>query len=188
MGGIQNYETRLKNQQNIKRNRRVVNRSYPKGYDVRLNTRSTIHTCREEATSMICSMWVPGKIVPGDKPEHKYQCEGKSRNTELIVQGTVWHGTLLYQQVLNTTVWEQDTIRVYGTVPYIFGENNIILKIHGTYPSRGFIQGMYRQAGKTEQYYVRSITSTVTTYWEHQNMKYGVQILIRQTTRNIGVR
>ena len=40
-------EPRLKNKQNIKSNRELVNRSYPKGYDSRLNTRSTIRTCRE---------------------------------------------------------------------------------------------------------------------------------------------
>ena len=114
---------------------------------------------------MICSMWVPGEMVSGDKPEHKYQCEGKPRNTELIVQGTV-----------------------YGTVSYIFGEDNITLNIYGTYPSRGFMQGMYQQVGKTKQYYVRSIITTVPTYWKHQNMKYGVQILIRQITRNIDAR
>ena len=110
-------------------------------------------------------MWVPGKIVPGDKPERKYQCEGKPRNIELIVQGTM-----------------------YGTVSYIFGESNSVLKIYGTYPSKGFMQGMYQQVGKTKQYYVRSIITTVPTYWKYQNMKYGVQILIRQITRNIDAR
>ena len=77
---------------------------------------------------------------------------------------------------------------MYGTVSYIFGESNSVLKIYGTYPSKGFMQGMYQQVGKTKQYYVRSIITTVPTYWKHQNMKYGVQILVRQITRNIDAR
>ena len=62
-------------------------------------------------------MWAPGKIVPGDKPEHKYQCEGKPRNTELIVQGTVWYGTVLYQTSTNYyNMWTRHDQGVcYGT-------------------------------------------------------------------------
>ena len=47
VGGNTKLRNKSENQQNNNSSRRLVNRSYPKGYDVRLNTGNTIRTYKQ---------------------------------------------------------------------------------------------------------------------------------------------